>query len=208
MTTIETAVSWLSLVLFGGICVYAYRYTKKRRPFHENLEKVKDREADLEGVRIVAERLGADMAEWIAKSGRSRLFASACGDMFEDFFPAEEPDHALSPEERGNLLLVAYFRRVADAEAKRGMRADAKSDLCFCEGAGFGLLTMRRLSEHIPELAAVADAMAEPPSPENAEEYAAFYREAGRIAKVRDEWVEEGLAGRLEQYRADAAAPE
>lgn len=198
----EDAITIISVTLFVGIGVYAYRHEKKKRPFLNALEKVKTREADLDGIRIVAERLGKDVLAWIPKTGHSLLFVSACGDIYEDFFPDEEPERNLSPEERANRLMGSYLMRVAEANARRDLRGEAKKALCFCEGAGFGLVTMRRLTEYIPELAEIAQAMAEPPSYGDAEVYADFYRTAGRIAGVREEWIEEGLADRLEQLAA------
>ncbi|MCC8193990.1 MAG: hypothetical protein LIP28_05025 [Deltaproteobacteria bacterium] len=186
-----------SVILIIGAALHALTRKKRTVPATKCLANVMQGKADLAGVQTAATMLAAGVRRHADKLNRPALFLRACGDLYEDFFPPNLPDPALSAKARANLLMAAYIRRYTQAGARKPANIGDVNMFTLCEGAGYGLATFRRLAEIIPDMVFVADTLGPRPTFDERESYAAYYREAGRLTNVPLDLLESSLSVRL-----------
>lgn len=187
-----------ALLLIGaGFHAFGRRKKKTGKPATKSMENVKRGKASFDEIQAAGIMIGRGLKRLADKLNKPSMFMTACGDLYEDFFPPQRPDPTMSAKEQANVLMATFIRRYTEPVTRSDVDVNDIHDFHLCEGAGCGLATFRRLAEHIPVMAQLVASLAPKPGLADRDIYASFYREAGRLTNVPMDRLEAALSARL-----------
>lgn len=203
MTEIEMLAC--AAVLAFGI-VYAFR-KRQRRPSHglPHLENAMRGTANEEQLRELADALAKSVIDRAKALGKPPLFVAASGDLYDDFFPPEEPRPDWTDVQFANVTLADCVRRYRDARNNRNVDIADFQAYALCAGAGIAVSSFRRLAGSFPDMRDLAEFLAPNPKPDQWEAYKVHYLEAGMLLGLPRSHIDAKLMKRRERYEGNVA---
>lgn len=199
MTEIELLVATAFLT---GFVVYSLR-KRQRKPNHglPFLQNVMQGDANAEQRRELADALAKSVINQAKKHKKPPLFVTACGDLYDDFFPAREQRTHCTDEDFANLVLADCVRRYREIRNSRNVDIVDFHTFALCAGAGLAVSSFRRLADASPDMRDLAEFLAPAPDPDDWDSYKEYYREAAMLLDVPKPRVDASLMKRREAFR-------
>jgi hypothetical protein len=208
MTELEMLFCAAALAAFAAV---RFRRTR-RKPDHglPHLDRVMRGDADGGQLLDLADALAKSVIDRAKALGKPPLFITASGDLYDDFFPPEEPRAGRAAGQYANALLAGCVRRYRDARNNRNVHILDFPAYTLCAGAGLAVSSFRRLGGCSRNMRDLAEFLAPAPDADDWERYKECYREAGMLLGVPRARIDARLVKRREMFgngTGDAAKP-